>query len=345
MSSGSLRIRPQPPIVTPPILDATAATSRHVSRWWPILRGMTETQEQPAGRVRVGQTAGLPHVTVETLRLAALVCVVLFVFAACSNGGASPTVGAGASAAPTGAASPSAAPAALTIYGAASLKGALDKVKTAYEAAHPGTTLTISTDSSATLEIQIEQGAPADVFLSADTTNPTKLVDQGLAAGAAVIFAGNKLTVIVPTANPAGVTSPKDLAKTGVKVIAAGDAVPITRYASQLVANLANEADYPANFVAAYMANIASREDNVKAVVAKIELGEGDAGIVYVTDAKASTKVTTVDVPATANVPASYAGVVVKASRNAAAAQAFVTWLSGPDGQAILGTLGFLRPS
>jgi molybdate transport system substrate-binding protein len=280
-------------------------------------------------------------------RLAALVSVVLFVLSACSNGGASPTATIAPSTAPSAAMStaPSAAPATLTIYGAASLKGVLDKVKTAYETANPGTTLTISTDSSATLETQIEQGAPADVFLSADTTNPKKLVDKGLAEGAVVAFAGNKLTVIVPTANPAGIKTPADLAKNGVKVIAAGDAVPITKYATMLVANLAKEADYPADFAAKYNANVASKEDNVKAIVAKIELGEGDAGIVYVTDAKASIKVTTVDVPETANVSATYAGVVVKASKNAAAAQAFMTWLAGPDGQAILSSFGFLLPS
>jgi len=280
-------------------------------------------------------------------RLAALVSVVLFALAACSNAGVFLSASTPVSAAPTTATSgsPTAASAALTVYGAASLKGVLDKVKTTYEAANPGTTLTISTDSSTTLETQIEQGAPADVFLSADTTNPKKLVDKGLAAGAAVTFAGNKLTIIVPTANPAAITSPKDLAKTGVKVIAAGDAVPITKYATKLVANLAKESGYPADFAATYTANIASKEDNVKAIVAKIELGEGDAGIVYVTDAKASTKVTTVDVPDAANVPATYAGVVVKASKNAAAAQAFLTWFAGPDGQAILGSFGFLPPS
>ena len=176
-------------------------------------------------------------------------------------------------------------------------------------------TITISTDSSSTLETQIEQGAPADVFLSADTTNPAKLVTKGLNAGDPVKFAGNLLTVIVPTANPAGITSPADLAKTGVKVIGAGATVPITKYATMLVANLAKEAGYPAGFVAAYNANVVSQEDNVAAVVSKIELGEGDAAIVYVTDAKTSTKVTTITVPADANVPATYAGVVVKASR------------------------------
>lgn len=250
--------------------------------------------------------------------------------------GPSPATGASGSATP---------PAKLTIFGAASLKGALEEAKTAYEAANPGTTLTISTDSSSTLETQIEQGAPVDVFLSADTTNPNKLVDKGLTAGAGVPFAGNELTVIVPAANPARIASPKDLAKAGVKVIAAGDDVPITTYAKQLVDHLAKESGYPADFAAAYAANVATKEDNVKAVVAKIELGEGDAGIVYVTDAKASTKVVTVDVPDSANVSATYAGVVVKASPNAAAAGAFLDWFAGPDGRAILAGFGFRPPS
>jgi molybdate transport system substrate-binding protein len=280
---------------------------------------------------------------------AVLLSVLLFVLTACSGAGASPSLSAAPSVAPTTAASGSAAPSAepveLTIYGAASLKGALEAAKAAYETATPGTTVTLSTGSSAALETQIEQGAPADVFLSADTTNPKKLVDAGLADGAAVTFAGNELTVIVPTANPAGIASPKDLARAGVKVIAAGDEVPITNYATQLVDNLAKEAGYPADFAAKYAANIASKEEDVKSVVAKIEIGEGDAGIVYVTDAKASTKVMTVDVPPSANVPATYAGVVVKASNNAAAAKAFLDWFAGPDGQAILGSFGFLPSS
>jgi molybdate transport system substrate-binding protein len=238
----------------------------------------------------------------------------------------------------------SAASGGLTIYAAASLKAALAKAKTTYEAANAATALTISTDSSSALETKIEQGAPADVFLSADTTNPQKLVDKGLAAGSLTKFAGNLLTVIAPTANAAGIQSPADLARSGVKVIAAGDSVPITKYATQLVANLAKVSGYPAGFSASYSANVVSREDNVAALVSKVELGEGDAGIVYVTDAKGSTKVTTITVPEAANVPATYGGVVVKDSKNAAAAQAFLTWLAGPVGRAILGSFGFLAP-
>jgi molybdate transport system substrate-binding protein len=273
-------------------------------------------------------------------RLAAALVALALVLAACSSG-ATP-----APSAPTPSAAASAvAAASLTIYAAASLKAVLAKAQTAYQAANPGTTLAISTDSSSALETKIEQGAPADVFLSADTTNPQKLVDTGLAAGTVTKFAGNLLTVIVPMANPAGIKTPADLARPGIKVIAAGNTVPITKYATQLVANLAKQPGYPADFVAQYTANIVTREDNVAAVVAKIELGEGDAGIVYVTDAKTSTKVMTIAVPDAANVPATYGGVVVKASPNVAAAQAFLAWLAGPDGQAILASFGFLPPS
>ena len=144
-------------------------------------------------------------------RFVGLSAVLLLVAVACSSSGASrhrhrPRSATASAAAATSAPSPSAAPANLTIFGAASLKGALDKAKAAYETANPGTTVNVSTDSSAALETKIEQGAPADVFLSADTTNPKKLVDKGLAAGDPVKFAGNKLTIIVPTANPGGVS-------------------------------------------------------------------------------------------------------------------------------------------
>ena len=277
-------------------------------------------------------------------RFATLLAVIALVITACSSAATpAPSAAPPASAAASTAATP-AAGASLTIYGASSLKAALAKLQIAYIAAYPGTTITISTDSSSALETKIEQGAPADIFLSADTSNPQKLVDKGL-AGPITRFAGNLLTVIVPTANPGAIQTPADLAKSGVKVIAADDTVPITKYATMLVANLAKQSGYPADFVAKYTANIVSKEDNVAGVVSKIELGEGDAGIVYVTDAKTSTKVTTIAVPAGANVPATYSGAVVKASANAAAAQTFLAWLAGTDGQAILATFGFLPPS
>lgn len=241
-------------------------------------------------------------------------------------------------------ASPSGTAAGLTIYGAASLAGVLDAAKAAFQTANPGSDLTISTGSSAALEMQIEQGAPADVFLAADTTNPKKLVDGGFAAGDPVDFAGNELTVIVPKGNPGRIASPADLARPGVKVVAAGDQVPVTKYATQLVQNLAKVPGYPANFEAAYDGNVVSKEDDVKSVVTKVGLGEGDAGIVYRTDAEASTDVDSIPIPDGANVPATYAGVVVKGSQHADAASKFLDWLTGPDGQSILKAAGFLPP-
>jgi molybdate transport system substrate-binding protein len=232
----------------------------------------------------------------------------------------------------------------VTIFAAASLKSALAKAKESFEVAHPGTTLTISTDSSAALETKIEQGAPADVFLSADTSNPQKVVDKGLASGGIVPFARNNLIVIVPASNPAGIASPADLAKPGVKVVGGGDTVPISRYAQQFVDNLGRVSGYPSNFSDAYQANVVSKEDNVAAIVSKIELGEGDAGIVYATDAKASTKVKAIDVPDGANVTATYGGVVVKSSANQATAAILLAWLAGTEGQDVFASFGFLPP-
>lgn len=233
----------------------------------------------------------------------------------------------------------------LTVYGAASLRGALEAARTAYETAAPGTSLLLATDSSAALATQIEQGAPADVFLSADPTNPRKLVDAGLTDGAPTTFARNRLTVIVPAGNPAGITSAADLARPGILVVAAGDDVPITAYAARFIDALAAAPGAAPGFAAAYAANIVSREDNVKAVVAKIELGEGDAAIVYETDAAASDRVATVGVPASLNVTATFDGVVIQASPHRTEARAFLDWIAGPQGQAILGGLGFLPPS
>jgi molybdate transport system substrate-binding protein len=241
----------------------------------------------------------------------------------------------------------SSAPPTLTVFAAASLGAAMDEVAAAYEAA-TGIGILVATDSSAALATQIEQGAPADVFLSADESNPQRLVDGALAAGVAVTFARNGLAVIVPTdARPAiePIDSPADLARPGVRVIAAGDEVPITAYAAELIANLATLDGYPTTFAADYATNVVSREDNVAAVVAKIELGEGDAAIVYATDARGATDVRTVELPAAANVSARYGAVIVGSSTDVSDAQAFLDWLVGADGQAVLAGFGFLPPA
>jgi molybdate transport system substrate-binding protein len=280
-----------------------------------------------------------------TIRTIGLVLAIGLVVVGCGPGPAATRLVASAPPTTAGSASPAPTPAELTIFAAASLKDVLDDVTATYAGAQPDVTVTVSTDSSATLRTQIEQGAPADVFLSADTKNPQTLVDGGLTTGAASPFASNTLTVIVPTANPAGITSPMDLGLPGVKIIAAGDDVPITRYATEAVGKLAGLEGYPTDFAAAYAANVVSREDNVGAIVAKIELGEGDAGIVYATDATAVDAVARITIPEAGNAVTTYAGVILKPSRHVDAAQAFLDWLIGAGGQAILARHGFLPPA
>ena len=221
----------------------------------------------------------------------------------------------------------------------------MKQVESAYEIAHPGIAVVVSTDSSAALATQIEEGAPADIFLSADTVNPKRLADAGLTSGEPTPFARNRLAIIVPVANPAGITSPADLARPGTKIIAAGDQVPITSYATKAIRALGALPGYPAGFAEAYAANVVSREDNVGAVAAKVELREGDAAIVYATDALASGALATIAIPDVVNPVATYAGVVIGTSEHREEATAFLAWLLGPAGRAILAAAGFLQPT
>ena len=230
---------------------------------------------------------------------------------------------------------PAASPVAvgLTVFAAASLRGAFEAFGETLRS-DTGIVPSHSFDASSALRTQIEQGAPADVFASADTSNVETLL-QGAAAHDAVVFACNQLAIIVPAGNPAGIVSAIDLSRPGVAVVAAGDEVPITRYAEQLVANL--------GISDAYAANIVTREDNVAAVRSRVELGEGDAGIVYLTDAIASGDlVGQVPVPPQANVLATYAAAVVTTTDQPAESSAYLGWLTGPAGQAALGGFGFL---
>ncbi len=263
-------------------------------------------------------------------RVGALVCAAVLV-AACAPGGGSGPV-------------PS-RPAPLVVFAAASLRDALREIRTAYRDARPQVTIELSIDASSTLATQIIEGAPADVFLSADEANPQRLADAGLGDGPATTFAENELAIITPSDDPAGIAAPADLGRPGVRIIAAGASVPITRYAEALIDRLAADPGAAADYAARYADNIVSREDNVKAVVAKIELGEGDAGIVYRTDAAAAERVRVVEIPAAARIRARYDGVVVAGSRQRDEAQAFLVWLRGADGQRILTGAGFRSPS
>jgi molybdate transport system substrate-binding protein len=232
----------------------------------------------------------------------------------------------------------------LTVFAAASLTKPFTIMGQAWAAQHAGSTLTFSFDASSALRAQIEQGAPVDVFASADLKHPQALIDECLAPAPIITFASNHLVIVVPKANPAGITSPADLAKPGVRIVAAGPDVPITKYAEQVIDNLAAQPDAPAGYAAAVHANIVSREDNVAAVLSKIELGEGDAGIVYVSDAASSTAVSTVEIPAAVNLLATYGAVEVAATTVPDGAAAFLGYLTGPEAQAILAQYGFLPP-
>lgn len=229
----------------------------------------------------------------------------------------------------------------LTVFAAASLRDALGAATDPYRVAS-GRTYVLSTDSSTTLRTQIEQGAHADAFLAADTANPEALAASGLVDGDIVPFAGNRLAIVVPIDNPARVATPFDLARPGLKVVAAGAQVPITTYAATLLEALAALPGAPADLVSAYAANVVSREDNVRSALAKVELGEADAAIVYASDAAASEAVKTIDIPTEANVVATYAGAVPTTAEAPAAGHAFLEWLAGPDGQAILVRFGFV---
>jgi molybdate transport system substrate-binding protein len=231
----------------------------------------------------------------------------------------------------------------LTIYGAASLSDALTHAGNAYETEHANVSMSVGFDSSSAIRTQIEQGAPAvDVFASADTANPQALVDAGLAIGPVTPFAHNRLTIVVPTDNPAAIHDPRDLARGGVRIVGAGETVPISKYVGACLERLASLPDYPEAYAAAVEANVVSREDNVRAALTKVELGEADAAFVYVTDAAASDGVEVVEIPEAANVEAVYGAVAISGSRHPAEAAAFVAWLAGPRGAAVLRRFGFL---
>jgi molybdate transport system substrate-binding protein len=227
------------------------------------------------------------------------------------------------------------------VFAAASLKDVFTALGNAWD---PHRQMRNSFDSSSTLAAQIQQGAPADVFASADTTHPQDLAEAGLTLGPPVPFAGNVLVVIVPVDNPAHVRTPADLANPAVRILAAGPDVPITKYADQVVANLAKVSGYPAGYATSVAANVVSREDNVAAVVAKVALGEADAAIVYATDQRTSKDVAAIAIPAAANVVATYAAVALKSGSNQLFAKGFLDWLTGPVAQGILADHGFLPP-
>ncbi|MFI5393958.1 MAG: molybdate ABC transporter substrate-binding protein [Candidatus Binatia bacterium] len=219
----------------------------------------------------------------------------------------------------------------VTVFAAASLTAAFQAVGNAFEKTHPDMKVQLNFAGSSTLVQQIQQGAPADVFASADEANMQKLVESGAIAGAPQLFACNTLQIVVPPGNPKHIAALADLAKPGLTIALCGPTVPCGRYAAEAFGK------------AGVTAPAASQELDVKAVLTKVAMGEADAGIVYVTDVRAAAgKVEGVDIPESSNVIARYPIAVVKNAPSAAAAAAFIKFVLSSEGQQQLASFGFL---
>jgi molybdate transport system substrate-binding protein len=227
-------------------------------------------------------------------------------------------------AAPAASATRQAARTQITVYAAASLTNVFPRIE------HE----TYAFGGSNTLAAQITQGAPADVFASANMTLPNELAARGLCSKP-VVFTRNTLVIVVPKTNPAGIHGVYDLTKPGVKVDIAGPGVPVGSYTLQVLKNM--------SLSSAVLKNVVSQETDVREVLAKVALGEADAGFVYSTDARTVPgKVSVIKVPAWAQPKVQYGICVVSSSANKAGAQAFVKKVLSKPGQAKLLSYGFL---
>jgi molybdate transport system substrate-binding protein len=264
--------------------------------------------------------------------------VLLLALSACGT----TTTGTGGSATAT-----SAPPVSLNVFAAASLQKAFTQIGTQFHAAHPNVTTTFNFAGSDALATQINQGAPADVFASANGAQMDVVVKAGTVDGTqAKTFAHNRLVVVVPSNNPGQITSLQDLAKPGKKVVLAAKTVPVGGYALTFLTKASADPSFGASYKANVLKNVVSYEADVKSVLAKVSLGEADAGIVYTTDAATAASTTsTLAIPDAFNVIATYPIAPVKASKNASVAQQFIDYVAGPDGQAVLAAYGFIAGS
>ena len=221
----------------------------------------------------------------------------------------------------------------LTVYAAASLADTFDQLGRKFEEAHPGTTVAFNYGGSSGLVQQLVEGAPADVFASADQRNMTKLTDAQLNDGEPTIFATNTLTLVVPTDNPADITSFEDLRRGKVKLVTCAPEVPCGS-ATQTVEKANGVTLEPV-----------SEEGSVTDVLGKVTSGQADAGIVYVTDAKsAGDKIQTVDLPKADQAVNKYPIVTLKDSKNTELAAEFEKFVTGPQGKEALQKAGFGAP-
>jgi len=262
------------------------------------------------------------------LTVAALAAVTV---AGCSS---SPSSAPSGSSTSSPAAASSALPAGtITVFAAASLKETFTQLGKQFETAHPGDTVKFSFGASSTLATQITSGAPADVFASASPKNMQTVVSAGDASNPQD-FAKNTAEVAVPPSNPAKVTSVNDLAKSSVKVALCEPQVPCGVVAAEVFKN------------AGITVKPVTLQPDVKSVLTQVELGNVDAGVVYVTDVKAAgAKVTGVPIPASDNASTTYPIATISSSKNQSIAQAFVAYVLSPQGQAVLSAAGFQGPS
>jgi molybdate transport system substrate-binding protein len=229
----------------------------------------------------------------------------------------------------------------LTVFAAASLTDAFQAIGTQFERSHSGTKVNFNFAASSLLRAQIEQGAPADVFASADGEQMRPLIGAGKVRDV-VPFARNRLVVATPAANPARIRRLQDLARPGLRLVITAEQVPIGHYTRRALAKMSGPGALGVGFEQRVLANVVSQETNVRGLLAKVELGEADAAIVYASDATAAgPKVRSIPIPARFNEVAVYPAGVVVASAHPTEAGAFARFLQSRPAQAILRRYGF----
>jgi len=235
----------------------------------------------------------------------------------------------------------------INVFAAASLTEAFGQLAKMTQQRHPGWRVDLQFAGSQQLAMQIEQGAPADVFASADEHWMSHLRDRGLLDGEPRDFAHNRLVVIVPKTNPGRIEHVEDLARPGIKLVLGAAAVPVGRYSRQVLDNLSRTVPFGRDYREHVLRNVVSEEQDVKGVVAKVQLGEADAGIVYGSDvtAKLAGAVRMLPIPAPENVTASYPIAVLKNAPELEAARAFVELVLSPEGQRVLREHGLMPVS
>ncbi len=236
----------------------------------------------------------------------------------------------------------------LTVMAASSLAGPFQKIGSIFEERNPNVDVVFNFAGSQQLASQIINGASADLFASANIDSMKKLVDSGKVNNEdIVLFAENSLIIIVPWNNPANLQSFKDLAQPNLKIVLGDSNVPVGQYSIQILENVEQDPFYGVNFKPEVLNNVVSYESNVKAIVAKVKLGEADAGIVYISDAlsESSDTIKTIVIPEDHNVLADYPIVILGETKNRELSGKFLDLLVSDTGERILNDFGFVPNS